>query len=324
MFKRGSYEAMHKSTKGKKLNIYLNLIIPLIAMVLLLAFALANYNQKNPISSHAILNEKNLQKSSLDAEVGISAIFQPPTETKGYIIELKNEPFLKKSYLGINYKKQLDEEHLAAKQQIENILGKKINVDIKFFGEFQDTFNGITLDISKEECELVKARTNLVKACYPNLKVHTLLDKSISVTGANLAYPNFNLTGKNVVIAVIDTGIDASHESLDDLDDSPETKDPKVIGWKDYVNFKSMPYDDHGHGTHCAGIAAGTGGVPLGTESTQEKPIYRGIAPQAKLVGVKVLDSGGSGTFSDVIAGIEWVIQNKDRYNITLEDIYCL
>ena len=155
----------------------------------------------------------------------------------------------------------------------------------------------------------MKSRIDIIKECHPNLKVHTLLDSSLEVMKINLAYSEFGLTGNNTVIAVIDTGIDASHESLDDLDDNSSTDDPKIIGFKDFVNFRTNSYDDMGHGTHCAGIAAGTGG---------SAGIYKGVAPQAKLVGVKVLNSWGSGYTSDVIAGMEWVIQNKDVYNISV------
>ena len=75
----------------------------------------------------------------------------------------------------------------------------------------------------------------------------------------------------DVTIAVVDTGIDASHVDLNG---------GKVIGWKDFINSKTVPYDDHGHGTHVSSIATGTGAG---------NPDYRGVAPGAALVGVKVL-----------------------------------
>ena len=48
---------------------------------------------------------------------------------------------------------------------------------------------------------------------------------------------------------------------------------------------------------------------------------YKGVAPEANLVGVKVLDSAGSGSTSDVIAGIQWAVQNKDTYNIRVVNL---
>lgn len=104
-------------------------------------------------------------------------------------------------------------------------------------------------------------------------------------------------TGKDVVICVIDTGIDQH----------PDLKD-KIIGFQDFVNGRTEAYDDQGHGTHCSGITAGSG------KSSEGK--YKGAAPDASLVGVKVLDKNGSGSFSDVIKGIQWAVENKEKYNI--------
>ncbi|MGQ9459727.1 MAG: S8 family serine peptidase [Candidatus Bathyarchaeaceae archaeon] len=109
------------------------------------------------------------------------------------------------------------------------------------------------------------------------------------------------INGSGIVIAVVDTGINWLHESLDDLDDDPATVDPKVIANVSFVPGVTTGFDDHGHGTHVAGIAAGTGG-PSHT--------YMGVAPGAQLYAVKVLDSTGSGQWSWVVAGIEWSVKN--------------
>ncbi len=78
----------------------------------------------------------------------------------------------------------------------------------------------------------------------------------------------------------------------------------KVIGGWDAYNNDPDPKDDHGHGTHVAGIIS------------SNDPIYRGVAPGAKLVAVKALSSGGSGYSSDVIAGIDWCNHNAKKYGI--------
>ena len=93
-------------------------------------------------------------------------------------------------------------------------------------------------------------------------------------------------------------GIDAGHIDLDG---------GKVIAWKDWVNNRTAPYDDHGHGTHVAGIVAGTG---------EGNTAMRGVAPGAALVGLKVLNSAGSGSLSDVAAAVDWAVTNRDTYNI--------
>ena len=120
--------------------------------------------------------------------------------------------------------------------------------------------------------------------------------------------------GTGSVVSIIDTGIDGSHVGLDDLDDDNSTNDPKIIAFYDVVNNPTLtngtevfPYDDQGHGSHCAGTTAGTGA-----------PTYEhtGVAPQAQLVGVKVLDAGGSGSFAGVMMGMEWTVEKRHEFNI--------
>lgn len=134
------------------------------------------------------------------------------------------------------------------------------------------------------------------------------------VHGVTNVWDETGYTGAGSVVAIIDTGIDGDHVGLDDLDDNNETYDPKVIAFYDVINNEGLtngteihPYDDQGHGSHCAGITAGTGA-----------PDYQhvGVAPQAQLVGVKVLDSGGSGSFAQVMRGMEWTVEMRHEFNI--------
>ena len=130
----------------------------------------------------------------------------------------------------------------------------------------------------------------------------------------DLAQQQTGYDGAGVTVAVIDTGIDSLHVGLDDQDDDNNTNDPKVIAFYDAVNnpdktngTEIQAYDDQGHGTHCAGTVAGTGAP------TFEHP---GMAPQAFLVGVKVLDAGGSGSFATVMAGMQWTVDHRYEFNI--------
>ncbi len=107
--------------------------------------------------------------------------------------------------------------------------------------------------------------------------------------------------GSGVTVAVLDTGI-AYHPALYQ----------KVVANVSMVTGDPSPSDAHGHGTHIAGIIAGNN-----TASSGVTTLYRGgIAPGVKLVNVRVLGKDGTGWTSDVIAGIEWVIQNRAKYNI--------
>ena len=120
-------------------------------------------------------------------------------------------------------------------------------------------------------------------------------DYGVNAARATGAAADGTLDGSGVGICIIDTGIDPNHEQLAG----------RVVGWKDFVNDQATPYDDHGHGTHVAGIAAGR---PTGPANAA----YGGVATGASLLSVKVLDSTGVGDDADVVAGIEWCAARPD------------
>ncbi len=107
-------------------------------------------------------------------------------------------------------------------------------------------------------------------------------------------------TGAGVTVAVLDTGIDTTHPDLDG----------KVVAEANFSASDSTT-DRYGHGTHVASIVAGTGAASDGQR--------RGIAYEADLMNVKVLDDGGSGPMSEVIAGMEWAVASgADVVNLSL------
>jgi len=143
------------------------------------------------------------------------------------------------------------------------------------------------------------------------------LNETTELIGARELWAE-GITGKNVTIAIIDTGINKYHPDLDDMDDNPTTHDPKVLAEKSFVPYEP-PDDWHGHGTHVASTAAGTGATgAMGFYGTF--PYYgihnatilpgteRGVAPGAYLYNAKAFDSGGSGYWSWIIEAIEWSV----------------
>ena len=111
-----------------------------------------------------------------------------------------------------------------------------------------------------------------------------------------------DILGRDVVTAIFDTGA-SEHADLSG----------KVLDFIDFVNHKKNMYDDSGHGTHIAGIIAGSGAVSDGK--------YMGIAPESRLLVLKCLDYKGNGSIKDAVDAIDFVIQNKKKYNIRIANI---
>ena len=124
-----------------------------------------------------------------------------------------------------------------------------------------------------------------------------MMDVARGVAGLPDAFSQFSgLTGAGVTVAIIDSGV-SGHADLGD----------RLLASVDFTGgFDAQ--DRWGHGTHVAGIIAGDGSLSGGN--------YRGVAPGASLVNLRVLDNAGRGTTSDVIAAVEWSIDHKDEYGI--------
>ncbi|MDY6877771.1 MAG: S8 family serine peptidase [Chloroflexota bacterium] len=125
--------------------------------------------------------------------------------------------------------------------------------------------------------------------------------------------------GTGVTVAFLDTGIDPT---FTDLRRPPNGRGNRILAYYDALSGRlynsrrllRSPRDPNGHGTHVAGIAGNSA-------YERQDGEYRGIAPAADLVAVRVLDETGVGTYADVIEGIQWVVDNKDTYNIRVLNI---
>ncbi len=113
------------------------------------------------------------------------------------------------------------------------------------------------------------------------------------------------VSGRGVGVAIVDSGI-APHPALAG----------KVVASVGFVTGDASTGDGFGHGTHIAGIVAGSGAA------SAAPTLYRGgIAPDAHLVNVRVLGRNGVGYTSDVIAGLQWVEANRQRYGIRVVNL---
>jgi S1-C subfamily serine protease len=110
------------------------------------------------------------------------------------------------------------------------------------------------------------------------------------------------LTGKGVTIAVIDSGIDASHPDFRGNGNSS-----RVLASVDFTS-STRAGDPNGHGTGVASVAAGNGAASNGLNA--------GIAPEANIVSLRALDETGAGTTADVMRAVNWAVANSDRFQI--------
>jgi serine protease AprX len=186
-----------------------------------------------------------------------------------YIVEFKNSPSI----------------------QAENGVNDLINSYDGNIVYRYSVIDGMAVTIPDNKVSAIQALDN-VKSVVKSQECKVLLDKAVSQIGADKVWAA-GYTGKGVKVAVIDTGVDASH---------PDLNGDKVVAWVDFVNGKTSPYDDHGHGTHVSSTIAGTGNASDGK--------YRGVAPDASLMEAKVLSGDGSGSDANIIKGIDWAVQN--------------
>ncbi|MBI2676188.1 MAG: S8 family serine peptidase [Candidatus Aenigmarchaeota archaeon] len=105
-------------------------------------------------------------------------------------------------------------------------------------------------------------------------------------------------TGAGRLVAVLDTGVDYNHVQLSD----------SIVKGRDFVDDDNDPMDLNGHGTHVAGIITANSGTA------------KGVAPDANVLAVRVLDASGSGFFSDVVAAIYYVVDGPDGLAGTADD----
>jgi|GEM_PF-724650 len=172
-------------------------------------------------------------------------------------------------------------------------------VDIKY------KYSLVSVVVANVPAEAVPqiAKLPSVLRIEPDAQVQITLDTAVPVINADRVWSDYSLHGENQTIAILDTGIWPEHPDFQG----------KIVGWADFINSNPEPYDDNGHGTMVASIAAGTGAGSDGK--------YKGVAYMAKIVAVKVLDNIGRGYTSTILDGLQWVSENKNIYNITVTNL---
>jgi serine protease AprX len=170
-----------------------------------------------------------------------------------------------------------------------------------------DLINGQVLDLPNNVLKQLANHPNVFRIHYDRPTASHNYRTSVTTGGRILNM--YGMKGVGVGIAVIDSGITTYHN---DLTASSSKLFPygnqRVAKFVDFVNGRTLPYDDNGHGTHVAGSIAGNGSDSKGQKA--------GIAPGASLVSLKVLDANGVGTISRIIAALNWVAANHATYKI--------
>ncbi|MDM5298031.1 S8 family peptidase [Bacillus pumilus] len=181
----------------------------------------------------------------------------------------------------------------AGIQSAEQMMKKSKKTNIK---QHFPHINCCAADLTPAVLEELLAEGEHIRKIYLDRQVHALLDIATEASHADqVIRQDKTLTGEGITVAVIDTGI-YPHEDVDG----------RIRDFVDLVKQKKNPYDDNGHGTHCAGDVAGDG--------TASDGLYKGPAPKARIIGVKVLNKQGSGSLSTIIEGVEWCMQfNEDH-----------
>ena len=131
--------------------------------------------------------------------------------------------------------------------------------------------------------------------------VQTQVNIAKKVSNIDKLY-NQGLSGKGVTVAIIDTGIIPHLDFV-----YPENR---ILCFKDFKNNKKYAYDDNGHGTFIASILGGNG-ITKGGE-------FSGIAPNCNIISLKALDEKGETGALTILEAMQWVFDNKEKYNIKL------
>jgi hypothetical protein len=170
------------------------------------------------------------------------------------------------------------------------------------------SFNGFSAELSLQDIEKLNSDPQIESVEY-DYHIKPTLQDSINLMNSTIIWPfkinNLNLTGLGEAVCIIDTGVNYSHSDLGGcFGNNNASSSCKVIGGYDFGDDDSDPMDYSGHGTHVAGIVSANGSIS-------------GMAPDAKIIAIKVFSNDGSSSGSDIISGIEWCVGNSSIFNIT-------
>lgn len=296
--------------------------------------------QKESLVKLQTINQTGLHLApeiDLDSNEEISVIVEfKQRPSKVAVIKAKAEG---KELSEAEAKAQVENAHATFTSDLSKLFTKngkgKVN-EYKVKRSFKAAFNGVSMKLPAKQVEKL-LESKAVKAVYSDIEVHVeppvqAEDIEVEHTGIGMADERSYLqvdklheegfTGKDIKVGVLDTGIDYNHPDLKaaykgGYDFVDNDKDPMEATYEDWKN-SGRPEVSGGqkyytsHGTHVSGTIAGQG-------TNESKFSTTGIAPDAELYAYRVLGPYGSGSFENVMAGIEQGIEEgMDVMNLSL------
>ncbi len=288
-------------------------IVPIITCIILLAFLYLSLPAKfeggptglSTITPAGVMVEREVETALFRSdEVSVIIILREPpssfaaqaaTEPKEEILEERKEQVdtIQDALLARIDEKSDDVPAITGATALEE------DYDLEVVHAYE-TVNALAVNLTWEGLQKLK-NDPAVEQILLDRKFKAQLTETVPLIDAddvhNLTINNTRIRGQGEVICIIDTGIDFNHSAFAN----------KTVGGMDYVNEDNSSQDDasNSHGTHVAGIAVGNASS------------VRGVAPDARIVSVKVCNSAGDCDASDILAGIDYCNNNSVAFNIT-------